>query len=71
MAVAMVEDLTPQQRAILVYNELKERRVISNARVREITGLNRSAAWRMVVVILGSLLDISYDEKAQVWYINE
>jgi hypothetical protein len=71
VAVCMVDDLTPQQRAILVYNELKAKGQISNARAREITGLSRNGVLRLVSVILGALLDLDYDEKRQVWYVND
>lgn len=60
------DELTSQQRASLVTLEFLWRGRATNARIRELTGLGRSGAWRLIG-LLAVILPIVYDENAQEW----
>lgn len=63
----MIDQLTPQERAIMVVIELLDKRYISNKRVRELTGLSRNGAHYLVAYRVARFVPIIFDRCSKTW----
>lgn len=65
-----MDELTPQERAVIVALDIIANGGTNNKRVREITGISsRQGALRLLCMLARQVIPLGYDKSQNWWYI--